>query len=71
MGTADDFRLWERELREAADAAAEPRGRRGMLVTSALVVTGCTMMIIMGQRALGAAGLGLSALILLLWRAGM
>jgi hypothetical protein len=69
MGREDDFGLWERELdRGPSDARA---GGRGMLLVAALTAVGCTLLITMGQAPLGAAGLVLSSVILLLWHAGM
>ncbi|MFI0356535.1 hypothetical protein [Actinomadura sp. 9N407] len=69
MGKEDDFGLWERELDHGPSDA---RGSgRGMLLVAALTAAGCAALISMGQAPLGAAGLVLSSVILLLWRAGM
>ncbi|MFG1998158.1 hypothetical protein ACGFNU_03300 [Spirillospora sp. NPDC048911] len=67
MSTEDDFGLWERELR----AAKAGTGGRGMVAVGALVAAGCTALIMSGQAPLGAAGLILCSVILLLWRLGL
>ncbi|MFB4316448.1 hypothetical protein [Actinomadura sp. 21ATH] len=69
MGTEDDFGLWERELECGAPDAGG--GGRAMVLVAALTAAGCTALITMGQVPLGAAGLVLSSVILLLWRAGL
>jgi hypothetical protein len=69
MGTEDDFGLWERELQRGPPDTR--RGGGGMLLVAALTAVGCTALITVGQAPLGAAGLVLSSVILLLWRAGM
>lgn len=72
MSAEDDFGLWERELKP--EIPRVPNGSasgRGMIAAAAVVAAGCTMLITLGQAPLGAAGLILSSLILLLWRIGM
>ncbi|GAA4135838.1 hypothetical protein [Actinomadura keratinilytica] len=71
MHAEDDFGLWEQELRhDRADAAEDRGGRRGMLLVAIMTTLGCTAMIGLGQTPLGAAGLVVAGLILLLWRTG-
>ncbi|TDC82061.1 hypothetical protein [Actinomadura sp. 7K507] len=66
----DDFRRWEREFDSGApDEGAS--GSRGMVLAAGVTAMGCTAMIAAGQVPLGAAGLVLSSIILLLWRIGM
>lgn len=62
-----------REPREVvgAENLSEPSSSRGMLVVAAMTTLGCTSLIVLGEAPLGVAGLILSSLILLLWRAGM
>lgn len=66
----DDFRRWEREFDSGA-SSEEPSGGRGMVLVAGATAAGCTAMITLGEVALGAAGLVLSSVILLLWRIGM
>lgn len=66
----DDFRRWEREFDSGA-RDEEPSGGRGMVLAAGVVATGCTAMIALGEATLGAVGLVLSSIILLLWRIGM
>jgi hypothetical protein len=68
-GTEDDFGLWERELEPTP--AETGTSARALVLVAALTTAGCTALIIMGQAPLGAAGLVLSSIILLLWRAGL
>ncbi|GAA2443549.1 hypothetical protein GCM10010191_70140 [Actinomadura vinacea] len=70
MSAEDDFGLWEREL-ESPPPKQAGGGGRGMVLVAALTAAGCTALITLGQAPLGAAGLILSSIILLLWRAGM
>ncbi|XVQ11030.1 hypothetical protein ACQP1W_00145 [Spirillospora sp. CA-255316] len=70
MGAQDDFALWERELEPPPPPGNDGSGR-GMVLVAALTAVGCTALITLGQVPLGAAGLVLSSLVLLLWRAGM
>lgn len=69
MGTEDDFGLWERELERGTPETGG--AGRAMVLVAALTAAGCTALITMGQAPLGAVGLVLSSVILLLWRAGM
>ncbi|MEW2356071.1 hypothetical protein [Spirillospora sp. NPDC029432] len=69
MGTEDDFGLWERELEGGARDSGG--SGRALVLVAALTAAGCTALITMGQVPLGAAGLVLSSVILLLWRAGL
>ncbi|MEV4251645.1 hypothetical protein AB0J52_00600 [Spirillospora sp. NPDC049652] len=71
MSAQDDFGLWERELRPEAADGPESSGRLGLLLVAAATAAGCTLLITLGAVPLGAAGLALSSLILLLWRAGL
>lgn len=78
MGVQDDFGQWESELRTAEEVEEEVEEEvreeacgRGVVVCGVLIALGCTVMILVGQVALGVAGLVLSAVIMLLWRAGM
>ncbi|MCP2340630.1 hypothetical protein [Actinomadura rupiterrae] len=71
MGAEDDFGLWERELRAEAQDRPESSGLRGLLLVAVATAAGCRVLITMGQAPLGTAGLVLSSVILLLWRAGM
>ncbi|MFC4908724.1 hypothetical protein [Actinomadura gamaensis] len=71
MGAQDDFGLWERELRSGPSDRPESSGLRGLLLVAAATAAGCTVLITLGAAPLGAAGLVLSSVILLLWRAGM
>jgi len=66
----DDFGLWEREL-DSGPPDDEGTSGRGMVLVAGLTATGCTLMIAVGEVPLGAAGLVLSSIILLLWRIGM
>ncbi|MGH3241747.1 MAG: hypothetical protein ACRDNL_15350 [Spirillospora sp.] len=66
----DDFRRWEREFDPVA-SDEEPSGARGLVLVAGATATGCAAMIALGEVMLGAAGLVLSSLILLLWRVGM
>jgi hypothetical protein len=50
---------------------AESTGNRAVVVAAVLLVTGCALLIVLGQVLLGAAALALSAVILTLWRVGM
>ena len=70
MGARDDFALWERELNPPPPRRDRGSGR-GMVLVAALTAAGCALLIASGQVPLGAAGLVLSSLVLLLWRAGM
>ncbi|WP_433331091.1 hypothetical protein [Spirillospora sp. CA-294931] len=70
MRAEDDFGLWERELR-ARSPEVEGSSPRGLVVVAALTAAGCTALITTGQTPLGVAGLVLSSIILLLWRAGL
>ncbi|GAA3962875.1 hypothetical protein GCM10023085_51800 [Actinomadura viridis] len=71
MRAEDDFGLWERELEKGPPLGGGRGGARGMLLVAALTAAGCGALITMGQVGLGAAGLILSSLVLLLWRVGM
>ncbi|GAA2150762.1 hypothetical protein [Actinomadura napierensis] len=64
----DDFRRWERELDPGAPEKAP--GGRGLVVAAAATAAGCALLITLGDVRLGAVGLGLSSVILLLWRIG-
>ena len=66
----DDFRRWEREFDSGVPDEA-PSGGRGLVLAAGVTATGCAAMIALGQVSLGAAGLVLSSVILLLWRIGM
>ncbi|MFC6883609.1 MULTISPECIES: hypothetical protein [Actinomadura] len=70
MGAEDDFGLWERELKPGTPDA-DGGGARGMLLVAGATATGCTALIALGEVPLGAAGLVLSSVILLLWRIGL
>jgi hypothetical protein len=69
MGSEDDFGLWEREMEGTRTESGS--GARALVLVAALTATGCTVLIILGQTPLGAAGLVLSSIILLLWRVGL
>ncbi|WP_030163217.1 hypothetical protein [Spirillospora albida] len=66
----DDFGRWERELRSGAPEE-EASGGRGMVLVAGVIAVVCAAAIARGAVPLGAAGLVLSSIILLLWRAGM
>ncbi|MFD0683925.1 hypothetical protein [Actinomadura fibrosa] len=66
----DDFGLWERELDPGPQDDGTSSGL-GMVVVAGLTASGCTAMIALGEVPLGAAGLVVSSIILLLWRVGM
>ncbi|XRQ07345.1 hypothetical protein ACN3XK_64390 [Actinomadura welshii] len=66
----DDFRRWEREFEPGA-REREPSAGRGLVLAAGATATGCAAMIALGEVLLGAAGLVLSSIILLLWRIGM
>ncbi|TDC55357.1 hypothetical protein E1281_13040 [Actinomadura sp. KC345] len=66
----DDFRRWEREF-DSGSPDDVPSEGRGMVLAAGVTATGCAAMIAVGQVSLGAAGLVLSSVILLLWRIGM
>ncbi|MFC4054591.1 hypothetical protein ACFOY4_33290 [Actinomadura syzygii] len=75
----DDFRRWEHEFEPGAPKAAErsegpfreSSGGRGVVVAAGVIAFGCAGVIALGDVPLGAAGLVLAALILVLWRIGM
>jgi hypothetical protein len=69
MGGEDDFGLWEREMERTPVEAGS--GARALVLVAALTAAGCTALITLGQAPLGAAGLILSSVILLLWRVGL
>lgn len=69
VGAEDDFGLWEREM-EAAPVQSGA-GPKALVLVAGLTAAGCIALITLGQVPLGAAGLILSSLILLLWRAGL
>ncbi|MFD0854370.1 hypothetical protein ACFQ07_19180 [Actinomadura adrarensis] len=69
MGSEDDFGLWEREMEDTRTEGGA--GARALVLVAALTAAGCTLLIIMGQTPLGAAGLVLTSIILLLWRVGL
>ncbi|GAA2617793.1 hypothetical protein SMC26_05660 [Actinomadura fulvescens] len=72
MSAEDDFGLWERELQgTAAEPGEDGSGGRGMVMVAAAVAAGCTALITLGRAPLGAAGLVLCSLILVLWRLGL
>ncbi|RFU43190.1 hypothetical protein DZF91_02515 [Actinomadura logoneensis] len=71
MSAQDDFRIWERELRPDAADGPESSGGLALLLVASATAAGCTLLITLGEAPLGTAGLVLSSLILLLWRAGM
>lgn len=66
----DDFRRWEREFDSGAPDE-ETSGGRGLVLAAGATATGYTAVIALGEVPLGAAGLVLSSIILLLWRIGM
>jgi hypothetical protein len=66
----DDFRRWEREFDRGAPREGGSGGR-GLVLIAGLTAIGCAALIVMGDVPLGAAGLVLSSVILLLWRIGM
>lgn len=66
----DDFRRWEREF--DPDAPEEGRsGGRALVLAAGVIAAGCAALIVLGDVPLGAAGLALSSIVLLLWRIGM
>ncbi|HEU5025104.1 MAG TPA: hypothetical protein VFV01_09320 [Spirillospora sp.] len=65
----DDFRRWERELDPGAPEK-EGSGGRGLVLVAAVTAAGCALLITVGDVRLGAVGLALSSIILLLWRIG-
>ncbi|KAB2369618.1 MULTISPECIES: hypothetical protein [Actinomadura] len=65
----DDFRRWERELDPGAPEK-EASGGRGLVLMAAATAVGCALLIVVGDVRLGAVGLALSSIILLLWRIG-
>ncbi|CNF21813.1 Uncharacterised protein [Mycobacterium tuberculosis] len=66
----DDFRRWEREFDRGAPQEGGSGGR-GLVLIAGLTAIGCAALIVLGDVPLGAAGLVLSSIILLLWRIGM
>ncbi|MEU5988326.1 hypothetical protein ABZ806_05070 [Spirillospora sp. NPDC047418] len=66
----DDFRRWEREFDRGAPQEGASGGR-GLVLIAGITAIGCAALIVMGDVPLGAAGLVLSSIILLLWRIGM
>ncbi|MER7548197.1 hypothetical protein ABTW95_34850 [Spirillospora sp. NPDC127506] len=64
----DDFRRWEREFE--GERGRSPGGR-GLVLVAGITAAGCAALIAMGDVPLGAAGLVLSSIVLLLWRIGM
>ncbi|GAA1841640.1 hypothetical protein [Actinomadura bangladeshensis] len=66
----DDFRRWEREL-DRSTPEEGGLGGRVLVLTAGIIAIGCAALIVMGDVPLGAAGLVLSSVILLLWRIGM
>lgn len=66
----DDFRRWEREFGPGAPER-EPSAGRGLAVTVGIIASGCAAVIALGDVPLGAAGLALASIILVLWRIGM
>jgi hypothetical protein len=66
----DDFHRWEREFdpREAEEGGS---GGRALVVIAGVTAAGCAALIVLGDVPLGAAGLVLSSIVLLLWRIGM
>jgi hypothetical protein len=70
MGRAeDDFGLWERELEPTPVETGT--GGKALVIVAALTAAGCTALITLGQVPLGTAGLIISSIVLLLWRAGL
>jgi hypothetical protein len=67
MGTSDDFIMWEAEVA----APTESGNGKGMIVVSLLLIAGSGALIALGVTFLGIAALGVLALIVILWRAGM
>ncbi|GAA0270345.1 hypothetical protein GCM10009527_078290 [Actinomadura nitritigenes] len=65
----DDFRRWEREL-DPGPPEKEASGGRGLVVAAAVTAAGCALLIVVGDARLGAVGLVVSSVILLLWRIG-
>ncbi|MBD2894930.1 hypothetical protein ACQPZ8_00140 [Actinomadura nitritigenes] len=65
----DDFRRWEREL-DPGPPEKEASGGRGLVLAAAVTAVGCALLIVVGDVRLGAVGLALSSIILLLWRIG-
>jgi hypothetical protein len=68
MTVRDDFREWERELREHAPERSRPWG---VMITVLLLSAGCVGVIALGEIALGVCAFVICALILVLWYAGM
>ncbi|MFA1549602.1 hypothetical protein [Actinomadura chokoriensis] len=66
----DDFRDWERELHQDAQEEGGS-GSRALVLVAAITAAGCVALIVLGDVPLGAAGLVVSSIILLLWRMGM
>lgn len=66
----DDFGRWERELDPGVSQEGRPGGG-GLVLVAGLIAMGCAALIVMGDAPLGAAGLVLSSIVLLLWRIGM
>ena len=66
----DDFHRWERELQPGEAGEGRP-GSRGLVLVAVIIATGCAALIVLGDVPLGAAGLVLSSIVLLLWRIGM
>jgi hypothetical protein len=69
VGSEDDFGLWEREMESTRTESGT--GARALVLVAAMTAAGCTALIVLGQAPLGAAGLVLSSIILLLWRVGL
>ena len=66
----DDFRRWEREFDDGAPEGGASGGRV-LVLAAGLIAAGCAALIVLGDVPLGAAGLVLSSIVLLLWRIGM
>lgn len=65
MDIRDDFHQWESELRE------KPRKDRRPLVAAAILPVALTVIIAIGEVALGIAAGLICVLILVLWKVGM
>jgi hypothetical protein len=65
----DDFGRREREFDPGAPEQETPGGR-GLVLVAAATAAGCAALIGLGDVRLGAVGLVLSSIILLLWRIG-
>lgn len=68
MAVRDDFREWERELREQLE---EEHRQWAPVVAGLLLSAGCVGVIALGEIALGVCAFVICAVILVLWGAGM